>query len=267
MNSKHVSRAVGAVVAAFAVIALMAPLASAATPAPGYEQFAGCPTKAEKSTVSTCLKSVVTGGRFKIGSKEVPIENPITLSGGANGQLKEFAFNSKGGLTVVKQKVPGGVIGLTGLTWLLEFLGSEALTLYSAAELAGTPEFFGFSAIKLPLKFHLINGTLGNNCYIGTSSSPVNLFLTVGTSGKLTGKVPAISEDEKEILHLKGGVYVDNTFTAPGANGCVLTLFGFIPISINGLVNSQSGLPAASGVNEAVQNIETEFVEVGLVYP
>jgi len=267
MNSKHVLKALGAVVAALAAVAIIAPLASAATPAPGYEQFAGCPTKAEKSTMSTCIRSTVTGGRLKIGSKEVPIEHPIVLSGGTNEFLGEFSFNSKGGMPPVKQKVPGGVVGLTGLTWLLELLGSEALTLYSAAELAGTPQFFGFENITLPLKFHLINGTLGNNCYIGSSSNPVTLHLTTGTSGKLTGTVPSIEEDEKFILHLTGGVYVDNTFSAPGASGCVLTLFGFIPISINGLVNSQSGLPAASGTNEAVQNIETEFVEIGLVYP
>jgi hypothetical protein len=45
--------------------------------------------------------------------------------------VSKFTLNlyggKKGGLRPVKQKVPGGVIGLTGLTWLLEFLGSEAL--------------------------------------------------------------------------------------------------------------------------------------------
>ena len=121
--------------------------------------------------------------------------------------------------------------------------------------------------MALPLRFHLINGVLGNTCYIGTPSSPVTLHLTTGKSGKLTGVVPSIEEDSNEILHLTGGTYVDNTFAAPTANGCTLTLFGFIPISINGLVNTASGLPAAAGTNEAVQNIETEFTSVNLVYP
>jgi hypothetical protein len=49
-------------------------------------------------------------------------------------------------------------------------------------------------------------------------------------------------------------------------NGCVLTLFGFIPISINGIVNSASGLPAASGTNEAVQNFGAEVASEELVY-
>jgi len=60
---------------------------------------------------------------------------------------------------------------------------------------------------------------------------------------------------------------VDNSFSAPGASGCVLTLFGFIPISINGLVNSQSGLPAAAGTNETKQEFDAELVSKKLVYP
>jgi hypothetical protein len=47
----------------------------------------------------------------------------------------------------------------------------------------------------------------------------------------------------------------------------VLTLFGFIPISINGLVNSQSGLPAAAGTNATSQNNNSEVVAVEKVYP
>jgi hypothetical protein len=267
MKLKHAPKMIGGFVAALVAVAIMAPAASATTPAPGYGQFAGCPTKAEFSYLTTCLRSEVKSGRFKLGNKEVPITTPIVLSGGVGGEFDKFVYNSKGGMPPVKQKVPGGVVGLTGLTWLLEILGSEALTLYSAAELAGTPTFKGFSEITLPLKFHLINSTLGNNCYVGSTSNPVVLHLTVGKSGALTGTVPSLGEDAKEILHLRGGTYVDGLFTAPEANGCVLTLFGFIPISINGLVDAASGLPAGSGTNETVQNIETEFVETGLVYP
>lgn len=47
----------------------------------------------------------------------------------------------------------------------------------------------------------------------------------------------------------------------------MLTLFGVIPISINGLVNARSGLPAAAGTNETIQNIDTEFAPTRRVYP
>jgi hypothetical protein len=262
-----------AVAAALLAIAMVAPAAEAATPAPGYEQFTGCPSPAENSKVQACVHSVVTEGHFQMGSKDVPIEHPITLTGGTEEFLEGFVANSKGGLQPVKQKVPGGVIGLTGLTFLLEILGSEALTLYAVTELAGTPQL-GFNNITLPIKVHLVNGVLGSKCYVGSSSNPISLHLTTGTTSPpapnkpITGKSPEFGANEAlEILLLKGGVYVDNSFAAPGASGCVLTLFGFIPISINGLVNAQSGLPSPAGTNETIQHVESEITPVFRVYP
>jgi len=255
MKQTHLGRLLGALVVALAAMAVVASAASA-KPKPPYEQFAGCPTTTPG--ITSCVHSVVTGGKFKIGNKEVPIEKPISLTGGMGPETGPIFFNSEGGLTVVKQKVPGGVIGLTGLTWLFEFLGSEALTLYAAAELAGTPVAEGLAAQRLPIKTHMINAALGNNCYIGSNANPISLHLFA------TAK-PTLSFDfTTEILKASNVPYVDNTFSAPGATGCVLTLFGFIPISINGLVNSASGLPAATG-NEAIQNTETELVEAELV--
>jgi hypothetical protein len=266
---KHLGKLGGAFVAAMLVVAMFAAAAQATTPAPGFSQFAGCPNpKTENPAVEACVTSVVTGGNFKLGSKNVPIEHPITVSGGSNIEFENFVANSKGGMPPVKQKVPGGVIGLTGLTWLAELLGSEALTLYAATELAGQPVFHGVNNITLPIKVHLINSTLGNNCYVGSVSNPIVLNLTTGTSGKLTGKEPSLRFDPAtEIIHLENGKYVDGTFSAPSASGCVLTLFGFIPISINGLVNSEAGLPAASGTNETSQFITTEIAEPSRVYP
>jgi hypothetical protein len=260
MKSKHAVKLIGAAVTAIVAIAMLAPVAQAETPAAGYSQFAGCPSwKSENPIISSCLHSVVKSGNFKMGNKNVPIEKPITLSGGTDENLGNFSYNSKGGMPPVKQKVPGGVIGLTGLTWLAEFLGIEALTLYAATELAGQPVFTGFSEIALPIKVHLINATLGNNCYVGSTSNPIKLNMHLIT-------LPEFSTDAKEILHINNGTYQDKTFSAPGASGCVLTLFGFIPISINGLVNAQSGLPAATG-NETTQVIDTELVDSRLVYP
>jgi hypothetical protein len=270
---KHPAKLLAAVATALMAIAMAAPAAHATTPAPGYEAFAGCPSPSENAKITFCVRSQVTGGHVQMGKKEVPIEKAMTLSGGTEDALANFSFNSKGGLTAVKQKVPGGVVGLTGLTFLLELLGSEALTLYAVTELAGTP-VLSLSTITLPVKVHLINSVLGNNCRIGSNSSPITFNLTFGTTNPpppnkpITGVEPVAGfEFEREILELNGGVYVDNSFSAPGANGCVLTLFGFIPISINGLVNEQVGLPSPAGTNETVQNIHTEIVKIGKVYP
>jgi len=265
------SKLLGVLAAAVAVVAIAAPAATATTPAPGYSQFAGCPDpKTEVPGVELCTRSVITGGNFKMGSKNVPIEQPITLSGGVLPS-QGLVANSKGGMSAAKQKVPGGIVGLTGLTWLLEFFGSEALTLYAVTELAGQP-FLG-ETISLPIKVHLIHPVLGNNCYVGSFANPIKLSLTTGTTNPpppnkpITGSTGTFSFEPPEIFKFTGQELVDNSFSAPGASGCTLTLFGFIPISINGLVNSQSGLPAAAGTNETRQKGNLELANVLNVYP
>jgi len=273
-QSKIPARLLTAIGAAIAALALLAPAASATEPAEGFERFAGCPSPGENSEVSSCQRTVITGGHFQMGSKDVPIENEMVLVGGTNSEGGGFVFNSKGGLTPVKQKVPGGVIGLTGLTWLLEFFGSEALTLYATTELAGTLE--AGLTLELPIKVHLTNpaGLLGSHCYVGSDSGPITLSLTTGTTNppppneSITGAVPTFEFGEPPGVGVfANGTFVDNSFAAPGANGCKLYLFGFIPISINGLVNSQSGLPSAAGTNETTQDFDLELVDVNLVYP
>ena len=261
--------------AALAALALLAPVASATEPAPGYEQFAGCPTPEENAETTGCIRSDVTGGHLQTGSKTVPIENPLTISGGVNQFLEGFAYNSQGGLSKVKQKVPGGVVGLTGLTWLLELFGSDALTLYATTELAGTPSNFKFSSVTLPIKVHLTNpgGLIGSTCYLGSDSNPIVLNLITGTTEPpppnepITGVEPEFSVDAKGIAHFDNGTYVDNSFAVPGASGCKLYLFGFIPISVNGLVNEQANLPSPAGYNESVQEYNLELVARSLVYP
>lgn len=272
-QSKTLARLVGGLISAVALIAVLAPMASAKEPAPGFTQFAGCPSPEENAAVAACQRSVITGGHFQMGSKDVPIEKPMTLSGGWDPTFTNFFFNSKGGLSPVKQKVPGGVIGLTGLTWLLEFLGSEALTLYAQTELAGPTPVVGGDGTNLSIKVHLINSVLGSKCYVGSDSNPIKLHLITGLTEPpppnkpIEGVNPEFSVDGLGIIHGDNAVFVDNAFAAPGANGCTLTLFGFIPISINGLVNTQSGLPSPAGTNETTQDTDTEIAFRSQVYP
>lgn len=274
-QSKTLARLLSAAVMAVLAVALLAPAAQAKEPAPGYSQFAGCPSPEEKAGLAICLFSKITGGHLQVGSKTVPIENPLTLSGGTDENFEGFTYNSKGGLSKVKQKVPGGVLGLTGLTWLLEFFGSEALTLYAETELAGTPTNFTIETVTIPIKVHLTtpSGVLGSTCYIGSNTSPITLKLTTGTTSPpppnkpITGKEPSLTIGEDGLVKLTNGTYVDNSFSAPGASGCVLKLFGFIPISLNSFVNSQSGLPSPAGKNEAVQDFDLEFIQRSAVYP
>jgi hypothetical protein len=273
IQSKTLARLLTMAGMAILAIAMFAPAAQALKePKPGFTQFRGCPRPEEKTMVF-CVRSDVKGGHLQFGTKNVPIEKPLVLTGGTNGEFGEFTANSEGGLSKVPQKVPGGVLGLTGLTWLLEFFGSEALTLYGTTELAGIPSNFTFSTVTLPIKVHLTtpSGVLGNNCYIGSVGSPIVLNNTTGTTEPPPPNKP-ISGKEGEfiptetIVYFKNGTYVDNAFSVPGASGCELKLFGFIPISLNGFVNSQSGLPSPAGHNEAVQEIDIEITQQALVY-
>lgn len=275
MNQSSIySRLLVAMSAAIAVLALFAAGASAKEPAAGYERFAGCPSPEESATSTVCQLATISGGHFQMGSKDVPIENPITLGGGTTSKLTEFKASPKGGMSNSPQKVPGGVIGLTGLTWLLEFFGSEALTLYATTELVGQPVLTATS-FSLPIRVHLTNpaGLLGSSCYVGTPAEPIQLKLITGTTKPpppnepITGTLPKIKAGEQPgVTVIYDGVFVDNSFAAPGANGCKLVLFGFIPISINGLVNSQSGLPSPAGTNETTQNFSLELAPQFLVY-
>lgn len=281
MKSGRIGLLASAVGMVLAALALLAPAAMGATPAKGYERFAGCPSPEEDSEIFLCQRVVVDGGHFQMGSKDVPITNPIVLSGGIKlgkeiGEPATVAASPKGGITPVKQQVPGGIIGLTGLDWLVNFLSLEGLKLYAVTEIAGVPKLpsGGVEDVELPIRVHLENPVLGKNCYVGSFTNPIKLKLTTNTTSPpapnkpITGLLPTEATSDLENVFLaQNGTYVDNAFAAPGASGCVLTLFGFIPISINGLVNSQSGLPAAAGTNETKQNFDLELTPQFIVYP
>jgi hypothetical protein len=273
MKSKRHVRLAAILVGLLSVFAVTSSAAQAEELNPGYEQFAGCPNPfLPGNTDLTCVRSVITGGNFKMGNKNVPISNPMKLSGGVEGGFKNFTYNSEGGLEKVRQPVPGGLVGLTGLEELLEILSVEQLKLYAVTELAGAPEFKNLNTATLRLKIHLENAVLGNNCYVGSNANPIVLHLTTGTTEPpppnepITGK-PATPgfEPEREIVFAKEGEFVDNSFAAPGASGCVLNL-GLIPLPIDALVNAASGLPSAAGHNETRQQFELELVNATFPY-
>lgn len=272
IQSKTLARLLVAAGATLVALALAGP-AQAQEPAEGFEQFAGCPTAAESESSILCIRSEVTGGHLQVGNKDVPIKQPLVISGGVNAEFAEFMANENGGLSKVKQEVPGGIIGLTGLDWLVNFLGLEGLKLYAVSELAAPPRNFTFSSVTIPLKVKLENPALGGNCYIGEDEpgEAIVLNLITGTTEPpppnepITGQEPTFGF-ENNIVKVSDGIYVDNSFAAPETDGCELVIFG-IPIGIDGLVSSVSGLPSPAGTNEVVQEFDLEFAERTFVYP
>lgn len=261
---------------ALASMALLAPAAEA-TPVPApYQDFSGCPSSAESDFVAFCFKYEFSGGHFQLGKKNIPVTTPIIFRGGERYVTGEFLGNSEAGIVPVAQYVEGGLLGLTGNKELDELLaGYPALAVKATVESAGTP--LGSMVeppFTLPVKVHLENPLLGSTCYIGSGTEPIKLNLTTGTTAPpapnkpITGVPSGEFEEEAarpEVLRTSGGLFVDNAFAVPGANGCVLTI-GSHHISINSLINSAAALPSAAGKNEVKLNYSLSLVSQETAY-
>ncbi len=248
-----------------------------------------------------CLYSETNGGSVTLNKQTVPInedkKHVIVLQGGITnaGTQEEKFVGALNGETLSKtpQNVPGGLTGLVNCTEIkgtgfLEVLARESCKLVfenkttgvaAVTELAKPASSIGIStnnlenqegvALSLPVKIHLENTFLGSECYVGSSSSPVTLNLTTGTTSPklpnkpITGKVGKITaKDEFEFIEFTGNELVDNAFSAPGATGCG-GIFSFL---IDPIINSKIGLPSENGKNTAIQkNYIREGTTVGVI--
>jgi len=281
---KHLKRG-RVVLAAISVVALAALglAGSAQAKLVGeFTKFQFCPyTKAE---VNRCIYSPTTGGEVKLGKKSVPIEKEVVLQGGygeeaESGTEKGFAkfYEATNGITLSKaaQNVPGGLAGIVPeasspplVKALIKFFFENSLTgLTSTLELAKPASEIRVSeihlaeeigiALKMPVKVHLENPFLGKSCYVGSSSSPINWNLTVGTTAppkpnepiKGTGGATEFFE-EGQILKLKGAELVDNAWSAPAPTGCG----GILAFLVNPIISSQLGTTTAGNNTAKLKN-------------
>jgi hypothetical protein len=237
-------------------------LAGAATASAGIQQefkvFSDCPLNAPE--IQLCVVSKVTSGEFAIGSKTVPINRTVTLQGGLSktGQLIPAADGNT--LSKTPLQLPGGLAGiellppLTEVTATAELAGTGTINVNNTFSREGT-------AVSLPVVVKLDNPTLGNACFIGTTSQPLSLNLTTGTTSPPAPNQPisgsaGLLSTPFGILRLTGVSLVDNAFAAPGVNGC-----GALPLLIDPLVDVDAGLPAAAGHNTAIMNGDVETAE------
>jgi len=255
--------------------------AMALKPTGDFVNFGNCPTKV--TGVNFCVFAQTTSGEFKIKKTTVPITKTITLQGGIieneETEAETWVNAANGAETISKtpQTVPGGLLkivapeffgeplskifnefinkGITGVTATTELVGK--ITISRGALLTGAPD-----ALNLPVRVHLENEFLGPKCYVGSSSKPVNVELTTGTTSPplpnepITGKLGEIElKDEGTLLILKKNSLVNNTFSAPTSEGCgSQILFGLFTGIIDAAVNAQLELPSASGNNTAILN-------------
>lgn len=278
--------------AAALCLGLLVPASSAvAAPTGIYAPFDNCPLS--NPSVKACLYSKISSGQMTIGKKTVPIVNPtemqaglvyaetvfdpITVVAGANGTTLE----------PTPQPVPGGLTGITAPSWWPKFARdwfnqqiNEGFTgVQATMELAGPASSIKLNmlamaagqgtALAMPVKVKLSNPILGNNCYIGSNSNPIQLKLTTGTTAPpppntpISGAVGEIEETpDGSVLYVKGNKLVDNSFSAPGANGCGGFLFSWL---VDPLVDSVNGTPSPAGKNTAILEGENQLADPAAV--
>jgi hypothetical protein len=266
-----VKRALAALIAPLAMLAFAAP-AMAGKPTGEYVNFSDCPLS--NPEISACFFGKTTSGSFTIGSTTVSLTKPQVLQGGLTGGGPVFGFlPAADGNTFPKtpQVVPGGLLKIVAPSFLPgflqelfnEFINKGITGVTATTELVKTPPFLNFEAVvdqsgialTLPARVHLENPFLGSGCFVGSASHPVNVELTTGTTSPpppntpITGAVGEFgSKEGGEILTLNKNKLVNNTFSAPEAEGCG-GLFSFL---IDPAVDAELGLPSASGHNTAI---------------
>jgi hypothetical protein len=239
-------------------------VAAAAPPPPEYKQFAQCAW--EDVEVTDCYYAVFSSGSIKVGNKTIPVNNPITFQGGRK-ESGEFV-GAENGVTLSKtpQAVPGGLVGITAPTswpppvqaWFNKLIAEEFTGVNATVELAAPASAITLNtenmlleegtALGLPVKIKLDNAAFGSNCYIGSNAAPIQINLTTGLSGSLTGTAGALTfNGAATIATLSGIKLVNETFAAPKAEGCG----GVFSTYVDPLVDSIFGLPSASGKNSA----------------
>ncbi len=284
------------VVAAMALVLPVTALASAspamAEPKGIFKIFNQCPT--EVPVVTLCNYNVTSSGEFKLGSTTVPINKNVIQQGGLiptgnpENEREFFGFPAKNGESLSKTalNVPGGLTGLINCEKLVEpfkFLCKAALE-SGPLEVTATTELVANeknpvilnevalaeengTAVTLPVRVHLKNTFLGNSCYIGSEASPLQLHLTTGATSPpkgfssihgALGTIETRKENGIRAIHISGNSLVDNTFSAPGSEGCgEVSIFGIVFKGfLDETVNGKSKIPSKAGENVAKLNGE-----------
>jgi hypothetical protein len=264
-----------AVVAIASLTSVSSALAVTHHPKGEFAPFADCPLS--NTEITACLLAKTEAGEFVVGKETVPIKNTITLTGGLfeTGGVVHFVAAEDGNtLSKTPQPVPGGLLGLVKCNEISNFIERIACEVTfengvtgvnATTELAAPASSIVVSlenllngsgtALSLPVKVHLENPFLGSECYIGSNAHPVVLQLTTGTTSPpapnkpITGNPGKTSFNESfTLIETKENALVNNSFAAPGSEGCG-GIFSFL---IDPIVNAKLGLPSAAGHNTAI---------------
>ena len=254
-------------------------------------EFNLCPTSFQKPARALfflCSHSETTGGQIAIGNSIVPINNnPDTVDFGAYPVASSLFLGPEALVTPTNGKifggpaqvVPGGLLGLTGIlaplskpldpinqvTASLELAGP--ITAATVVDPTAMKAFFcatgplgscfgspsRYSVLRVPIKVHLRNITLGPNCYIGSNANPIVLNL------QETPTSAPVQSGAGNAIIVSGVEVADDTFAVPAASGC--GLLG----TLDPAVDLKVGLPSPSGRNAALIDEDGEIETADLV--
>jgi hypothetical protein len=237
-------------------------------PTRGFARFADCPLS--NPVVEYCIVAHISRGALVLGRKTVPIDKTITLQGGAveksEGSLAFIGAEDGNTLSKTLLSVPGGLSGLSTATRFTE----ATVTLELAGPASGielnTHNLFDEHgvALRLHVKARLNNPLLGSGCYLGSSSNPLALDLTTGTTSPPLPNKPIkgavgdlFTEEEGDIVGLAESLFVDNAFASPAVSGCGKGYLAAVDAAI--------GLPSPAGRNSATLAGRFEIVAAELV--
>lgn len=183
-------------------------------------------------------------------------KTPQNVPGGLLNLINCKEISNKNERELCESIFEKGILGVTATTELAAPASSIGLSEAALLEPI-LSEAFSIPALQLPVKIKLTNPLLGEKCYIGSATEPITLNLITGKTNppapnkSITGKPGELSSRaEGGILVVKNNSLVDNSFAAPGVNGCG----GGFSALIDPLVNKALGLPAAAGNNTAILN-------------
>jgi hypothetical protein len=264
-----------------------------AAPTGVFAAFAQCPTGIPG--VALCQYVEVMGGEVVVGPLQIPVDRPIVLQGGAiptgGPNFNEYfvlpAANGES-FSPTELDVPGGLASLIGCPSFTEdgtgdsrhrhhrhdpcsrFRDREGSRVSAMIEgvagpmnpailnLAALAEEKG-PALTFPARIHLKSPLLGESCYLGSESSPIELHLTDGTTsppppnqpitGKL-GRQTSEVEEGYEASTVSEEALVDNSFSVPPAEGCG----GELSSVIDPLIDHTLGLESPAGHNTIILN-------------
>jgi hypothetical protein len=252
-----------------------------------YEGFPG--------HVNGCIYGAATSASFfQAGKFTIYYKKPVVLQGGLIDEEEPFVKHlapALDGKTIVPVAEPGPSLteaidpellpekekqryeeylangGTTATTETIELAGpAYGISVNSQATLEETGE--SEPAFTFPVMIHISNKFLGPDCYDGSTASPIVVPFISGETNPPPPNTPihghvgtVVTHGEGAVAEVAGAVLVNNTYAAPGVQGC-----GASGGDDDAAVNAGLGLPSPAGSNTteltgAFQIANSEIVE------